>query len=270
MTWKTQPVFKTAPNGTAYELTGPKDAPCVVLIHGLGLSMRLWDAHMAAFNGWQVLRYDLFGHGQSKPAGGACDLATFARQIVDLMDHLDIAATHLVGFSIGGMINRRFALGYPDRALSLAILNSPHNRGEEAQAQVEARAQAARNQGAFATFDTALKRWFTPEYLNAGHGPELVRHWRNEVDDENYAATAWVLAHGVRELIAPTPALTLPALVMTCENDVGSTPQMSREIAAEIEGAKISIVPKLQHLGLMETPDVFTRPILEFLNRIKN
>ena len=269
MTWTTLPVFEQAPDGTAYDLSGPVDAPCVVLIHGLGLSMRLWDDHLAAFQGWRVLRYDLYGHGQSAPAPRTADLTLYSDQIAGLMDHLGIERAHIIGFSIGGMINRRFALDHGDKMLSLVILNSPHDRGEEAQAQVEARAQSVRDQGAFATFDAALRRWFTPAYLETGSGPALVRDWREQVDGESYAQTAWVLANGVRELIAPDPAVCAPTLVMTCENDSGSTPKMSRDIAAEIEGAEVTIVPNLQHLGLMEDPSAFTKPILKFLEGIK-
>ena len=54
---------------------------------------------------------------------------------------------------------------------------------------------------------------------------------------------------------------------MTCENDSGSTPAMSHAIAAEIAGAEVQIVPTLQHLGLMEQPDLFSGPILEFLKK---
>ena len=259
---------KVAPDGTAYDLSGPRGAPCVVLIHGLGLSRRLWDAHISALHGWQVLRYDLYGHGDSAPAPSEASLTVFSDQIAGLMDHLGIAQAHIVGFSIGGMINRRFALDNPDKMLSLAILNSPHDRGKEAQEQVEARAKYASDQGAYATFDAALNRWFTKRYLENGKGAGLVRDWRDQVDAESYAQTAWVLANGVRELIAPDPPITVPALVMTCENDSGSTPAMSYDIASEIHGSETIIVPRLQHLGLLENPDAFTAPLLEFLNRV--
>lgn len=254
-----------APDGTAYELTGPADAPGVVLIHGLGLSRRLWDQHLAAFADWRVLRYDLYGHGESAPAPETATLALYANQIAGLMDHVGMDRAHIVGFSIGGMINRRFALDHPDRMQSLAILNSPHDRGAEAQKQVEDRARSVRDQGAFSTFDAALKRWFTPGYLATGAGSAMVRDWRGQVDTESYAQTAWVLANGVCELIAPNPPVTAPTLVMTCENDSGSTPKMSHDIAAEIDGAETIIIPQLQHLGLMEDPAAFTIPITNFL-----
>jgi hypothetical protein len=42
---------------------------------------------------------------------------------------------------------------------------------------------------------------------------------------------------------------------------------MGSNIAAEIAGAQTIIIPKLQHLGLMEQPDVYTKPIRYFLER---
>jgi len=271
MTWTIPPVSEPdclrAPDGTAYDVSGPPDAPCVVLIHGLGLARGLWDPVLPDLQAYRVVRYDLCGHGQSRPAPDRATLALYARQIAQLLDHLGQSSAHIVGFSIGGMINRRFAMDYPARTRSLVILNAPHDRGPQMQIAVEERAKAVREQGAFATFDAALKRWFTPAYLQGGAGPDIVRAWRGAVDAESYAQTAWVLAHGVRELIAPDPPLRVPALVMTCAHDSGSTPDMSRAIAAEIDGAHLRIVPHLQHLGLMEAPELFAQAIAAFLDQ---
>ncbi|MEM7069561.1 MAG: alpha/beta fold hydrolase [Pseudomonadota bacterium] len=261
-------MYSRAPDGTAYELTGASDAPVVVLIHGLGLCRHLWVDHMAALAGrYRVLSYDLFGHGDSAPLPEDASLSVYAKQIADLMDHLQIEKAAIVGFSIGGMINRRFAMDFPDRASTLAILNSPHNRGDDAQKQVEERAMKVREQGGLSTLEAALKRWFTRDFLVTGNGAAKVREWREQVDAESYAQAAWVLANGVRELIAPQTPIDKPTLVITCENDSGSTPEMSRDIGAEIDGSETTIIPVLQHLGLMEDPDAFTNPILEFLER---
>lgn len=261
-------MFKTAPNGTAYELHGSEEAPAVVLIHGLGLCRKLWADHLAAFTkDYRVVNYDLYGHGDSSPPPRTATLSVYATQLSELMEHLDIPAASIVGFSIGGMINRRFAMDYPEKVTALAILNSPHDRGEEAQIMVEERAKKVREQGGMATFDEALKRWFTPDYREHGEGAELVRQWREQVDPEGYAQTAWVLANGVRELITPEEKIEKPCLVLTCENDSGSTPQMSVDIGAEIDGSEVVIIPKLQHLGLMEEPDAFTDPVIKFLER---
>ncbi len=256
------------PPGTAYEVHGPDAGVPVVLIHGLGLCRALWNDHLPAFADHRVITYDLYGHGESAPPPRVADLALYADQIVEILDELDIARAAIVGFSIGGMINRRLVLDHPDRVASLVILNSPHDRGEEGQAAVEARAATVREQGAMSTMDAALVRWFTPDHLDVHPEHEtLVRQWRNDVDPEGYAQATWALAHGVRELIAPAPPITCPTLVLTCENDSGSTPAMTHAIAAEIAGAETVIVDRLQHLGLIEQPGLFTGPTLDFLER---
>ena len=56
---------------------------------------------------------------------GEVNLTLFSEQLRALMDAQGIGRAHLLGFSIGGMINRRFALDYPDRVASLLIWNSP-------------------------------------------------------------------------------------------------------------------------------------------------
>ena len=53
--------------GTAYDLTGPKGAPVVALIHGLGLTRDATYREMIPMlsERFRVLSYDLCGHGQS-------------------------------------------------------------------------------------------------------------------------------------------------------------------------------------------------------------
>lgn len=259
----------TAPDGTAYDLTGPEGAPVVVLIHGLGLTRATWKDHVPAFaDRFRVLTYDLCGHGQSALPGETPSLTVLSEQIVRLLDHLGIARAALVGFSLGGMINRRFAMDHPDRATALVIQNSPHERSPEAQALVEQRARDTGAGGPAATIEETLKRWFTPGFL-ADH-IDMVDWVRRTVlanDPDNYTGHRYVLAAGVTELIRPEPPITHPTLVMTCENDSGSTPAMSHAIAREIDGSETIIVPGLQHLGLLERPALFTGPTKDFLIR---
>lgn len=257
----------TAPDGSVFDIQGPADAPLVALIHGLGLCREIWEPHLPELTKrYRVLNYDLYGHGDSAPPPEVASLSVYAKQLANLLDYIKKPQAAVVGFSIGGMINRRFAMDYAGKTSALVILNSPHNRGEKAQQQVEERASLVREQGTMSTLDEALQRWFTPDYLSLGNGADKVRSWRERVDPESYAQAAWVLAHGVRELINPATPIEVPALVMTSENDSGSTPAMSNDIAAEIKDSTISIVPRLQHLGLMQEPALFTRPITDFLD----
>ena len=257
-----------AGNGTACELIGPEDAPVVVLIHGLGLSRAVWQWHLPALSArYRVLNYDLFGHGESALPPAKPSLSLFSAQLIALLDDLGIDDSAIVGFSLGGMINRRVAIDHPERVRALAIFSSPHERSPEAQKMVEERAAKASEGGSAATIEAALERWFTPEFRSSR--PEisqLVRQWRSAADPVSYAQSCEVLAKGVVELIRPQPPITQPTLVMTAEDDSGSTSAMAHAIAAETAGAKTIIVPGLRHMALVEAPSQFTEPLLGFLD----
>ena len=131
---------ETSSNGSVYELTGPVDAPVLVFVHGLGLNRQVWAKFVARMaQRYRVLNYDLFGHGESVPPPEKPNLTTFSEQLVSLLDELGIERCSIIGFSLGGMINRRFAIDHPNRLQAMAILNSPHERGDEAQKLVEQR-----------------------------------------------------------------------------------------------------------------------------------
>ena len=255
--------------GTAYDLTGPPGAPVLVLVHGLGLTRSTWDDVVPVLaRQHQVLAYDLTGHGQSALPLVKPSLTVLSGQLAALMDDLAIDRATIIGFSLGGMINRRFALDHPAKVAALVILNSPHERSPEAQRLVEERAAQTGAGGPAANIDATLERWFTPQFRQTA--PEVVARIRATVlanDPQSYAGHRQVLASGVTELIRPTRAITAPTLVMTCEHDSGSTPAMSQAIASEISGAECVIVPDLQHLGLIERPAMFTEVILRFLAR---
>ena len=96
---------------------------------------------------------------------------------------------------------------------------------------------------------------------------QMVRDWRQAADRENYAGATMVVAVGVTELVRPHTPISVPALVMTCADDTGSTPAMSCKIAAEISGADLLIIDGYRHLGVFEDPAGFTAPILDFCER---
>jgi pimeloyl-ACP methyl ester carboxylesterase len=261
-----------ASDGTRFERHGASGAPTVVLIHGLGMHRATWDQHVGRLSdAFDLITYDLVGHGESPPSVNPPSLTTFSDQLLSVLDDLSIERAAIVGFSLGGMVNRRFAIDHPERVSALAILNSPHQRGDEAQRAVEQRALESAAGGPRATIDATLERWFTPAFRESR--PELVdevKQWVLANDSDLYAQNRWVLANGVVELIDPRPEITAPTLVMTCELDSGSTPEMSHAIAEEIPGSEMIVVPGLQHLGLLEDPEAFTEPIRAFFERHLN
>lgn len=257
-------------DGTEFELTGPADAPVVVLIHGLGLNKDCWQWTAPALtDAYRVLRYDLYGHGASGTPPETPSLSLFSTQLAGLLDHCGIERATIAGFSLGGMIARRFAQDSPQRAQALVILHSPHKRSDVAQAAILKRVDQAREMSPQSTVEAALERWFTETFRAANPDMmETVRGWVTANNKAIYHTIYRVLAEGIDEIVAPNPSITCPALVITGDEDYGNGPEMTRAIAAEIPGAKALILPGLRHMALAEAPEAVNKPIRQFLDEL--
>jgi 3-oxoadipate enol-lactonase len=225
----------------------------LTLIHGVGASLESWDGVIAALGeGFQILRYDLRGHGDSekRPAQSLADLCA---DLSALLDRAGFAKTHLCGFSLGGIIAQAFAVAHPERIDRLALISAAAGRTADERARVLARADTLAKGGAKEHLASAVPRWFTDEF-RARH-PEVVkaRLRRSLTNDHRcYAAAYRILARS--DLAAELPKISAPTLVITGECDAGSTPRMARLIAARIPDARMIILKKLKHALLLEAP----------------
>ena len=254
-------------NGTVFSEFGDKNAAAVILIHGLGLNKDVWQWQMAALSQqYRVLSYDLFGHGKSKIPPAAPSLKLFADQTQALMDHANIDTATIIGFSLGGMIARRIAQDAPQRVDGLVLLHSAHQRSATAQRAILDRVAQAQAHGSASTVEAALDRWFTAPFRH--ENPDimnLVRSWVLDNKKEIYHTIYQVLATGIDEITAPTPAISCPTLVITGDEDFGNSPDMAQAIANDISGAEVHILPRLRHMAMAENPTAVSRPILRFL-----
>ncbi|MEP4652943.1 MAG: alpha/beta fold hydrolase, partial [Ilumatobacter sp.] len=130
-----------------YESFGPDDAPPLLLVMGLGAQMTLWSPGFVSElleRGFRVIRFDnrdigLSTKSEGPPpdvmalyakslAGESIDapytLSTMANDAVGLLDALGIAAAHVVGASMGGMIVQVMAIEHADRVLSMTSIMS--------------------------------------------------------------------------------------------------------------------------------------------------
>ncbi|MEU9991113.1 alpha/beta fold hydrolase [Streptomyces sp. NPDC048045] len=109
-----------------YDDEGPRDAEDVplVFVHGWTANRHRWDHQLAHFStGRRVIRLDLRGHGESTGAG-VRTIAELARDVLALLDHLEVERFVLVGHSMGGMISQTIALSHPERVERMVLVNS--------------------------------------------------------------------------------------------------------------------------------------------------
>ena len=149
-----------------YELSGKKDAPLVILSHSLGSSLVMWNPQMKVLEPqFQVLRYDIRGHGKSEVPVGPYNLELLRKDAIALLDALRIEKVYWVGLSMGGMIGQSVALNYPKRLKSLALCDTAAVIAPEAQPIWQERIDAVREKGVESQLEPTMERWFTPSFL---------------------------------------------------------------------------------------------------------
>jgi pimeloyl-ACP methyl ester carboxylesterase len=112
------------------ESFGAAGDPPILLIMGTGASMLWWEegfCRMLAGRGRFVIRYDHRDTGRSTtyPRGrpGYTGVGLVA-DAAGVLDGYEIHAAHLVGVSAGGAMAQLFALGFPERVLSLVLVST--------------------------------------------------------------------------------------------------------------------------------------------------
>jgi len=117
------PKIKTGDIQTYFEIHGAGEP--LVFIHGLGSSGRDWQFQLPVFTPhFQVITYDVRGHGQTDKPPGPYSVPMFADDLKALLDALEIRKAHIVGISMGGMIALQLTASCPDVVKSQAIVNS--------------------------------------------------------------------------------------------------------------------------------------------------
>jgi 3-oxoadipate enol-lactonase len=248
----------------AYEVAG--DGPAVVLIHGFGLDMRMWDPQAGPLAArFRVVRYDCRGFGASGPFDPAVPY-THAGDLVALLDHLDISEAVLAGLSFGGRVALQAALAAPDRVRGLTLLDAVLDGvpwdPESARALDEV-ARRVRVGGVRAGREAWLAH---PLFAAARERPDLAAALTAMV--AGYPGQHWLGQDPHRPTRPPIEALegiAGPTLVAVGERDVPGFREMSAVLARRIPGAAYHLVAGAGHMVNMEQPAAVNELLISFV-----
>ena len=246
---------------THLAIDGPPGAPAILLLHSLGSSLRIWDAQAEALaRGLRVVRYDLRGHGLTDVGAGPCTVEDLADDALAVLDACGIAAAHVAGVSIGGMVAQAIAARAPARVRSLILCDTamaipPPDMWRQ-------RAALVRAEGTAAIADSVLARWVSAAYLASPAGRGL-HNLLVRTPAHGYAALAEALA--IADLSRTTPALRVPTLVVVGEHDPSTPVAAAEAIRDAIPGARLAVIPGALHVPMLDHADAVTAAILDFL-----
>jgi 3-oxoadipate enol-lactonase len=238
-----------------YEVTGPSDAPALVLSNSLGTSVAMWDRQVAALSEhFRLVRYDHRGHGRSPVPSGPYLLEELGRDVLDLLDHLGIRRASLCGVSLGAMVGMWLGANAPDRIDRLVLCcTSAHLPPAEAWAQ---RAATVRDAGTTEVVaDAVLARWLTAAARE--RDPETVSWLRAMLlatPAEGYANCCGAIER--MDLRGTIPAITAPTLAIAGAQDPATPPSHLEAIAAAIPDARLEVLDGAAHLANIERAEL--------------
>jgi 3-oxoadipate enol-lactonase len=246
-----------------HEVTGPADAPVVVLSGSLGSTLAMWDAQADALaQRFRVVRYDTRGHGRSPVPDGPYTIDDVTDDVEALLDRLGVARAHFVGLSLGGMTGLRLAARNPDRVDRLVVLCTGA-RLEPVSGWAD-RAATVRAHGTAAVAEAVVQRWYTPQFLEAN--PSVRKESEEMVaatPAQGYAGCCEVIAG--MDLRPDLPSVAAPTLAIAGDDDPATPPHHLEQIATSVRDGRLLVVPQAAHLANAEQPGAITPAIIEHL-----
>ena len=248
----------------AYRFDGPADKPVLVLSNSIGVTLNMWDPQIPDLSRhFRVLRYDTRGHGASGVPAGGYSTDRLGRDVIELLDALNISRAHFCGLSLGGMIGQWLGIHTPDRINRLILCNTSSFVGpaEQWDGRIASVLQA---ENMSETAEMFLRNWFPPHMLEAENA--TVRTFRAMLlaTDPRGLAGCWAAVRDM-DMRRTVALINRPTLVIAGQYDTVTALSHSELIAATVPGAKLVVLPAV-HLSNIEYPEVFLSAVLEFLS----
>lgn len=233
-------------------------------IHGLGSSARDWELQVQEFSKtYQVITWDLRGHGQSDKPAGPYSLPMFAADAAGLLKALNIKSAHVVGLSLGGGIAFQLAIDYPELVRTMVIVNSAPElviRTLKDRIAIWQRFAIVRLLGMRKMGQVLSKRLF-PKDEQMSLRTTFVERWAENDPRAYQEAMRAMVGWSVTDKLG---SIKCPTLVISADQDY--TPVAVKERYTKLmPNAELVIIPDAHHATPVEQPEKFNAVLMDFI-----
>ena len=262
--------MKAASTALHYEIAGTGET--IILGHAGFVDSRMWDTQWAALSKkYRVIRFDMQGYGKS---GVATQSISRSEELLGLMEALNIEKTHLVGSSMSGTAYLDFTLTYPEKVISLIIVNSAPSgfemRGEPPRYLMKM--FGALQQG---NVDTAselqVRIWFDGMYRKPSEVKAKIRQKVAEMNKIAVQNQTFLIADMQPPNLLNPPAIErlgevqCPVLVLDSTLDHPEINRAADLMASQIPNSIRHTIEDAAHVPNLEKPAIFNQLVLKFL-----
>ena len=243
----------------------------VVLIHTGIADGRMWAPQWASFGGYRLVRVDLPGFGRSPVE--QLPLSP-AREVVQLLDELEIAEAAVVGGSMGGRVSLEVAIARPELVRALVLVDSglpDFDWSEDVRRYGAVEDEAVERGDLEGAIELNLRMWVDGPRRSPAEVDPAVRSAVADMQRRALELQAPLWERLDEELLVPDVAGRLsevqaPTLVVAGEEDVEDFLRIARRLADEIPQARLATIPGAAHLPSLERPELFDPLVLGFLS----
>ncbi len=244
----------------------------VTLLHGFTQSGQSWLETISSMpGGWMWIVPDLRGHGETRTrAGLQCSMDGCTADLEMLWDHLGVARTHLVGYSMGGRLALHVAARRPERILSLLTIGA-HAGLEEGAREGRRRGDEALAARIEKDGLEAFVNYWSSLPLFAGierRGPAFAAQVRAARMTNHVAGLACSLrgmgAGAMEPLWDELAHVSFPSTFVAGQLDHGYV-SSARRLAATVPRGRVEVVPRAGHTVHQERPEAFARLLEDHL-----
>jgi pimeloyl-ACP methyl ester carboxylesterase len=246
----------------------------MVFIAGWGLGADMWEYQMTALaeRGLRCIAYDRRGSGRSSQPGGGYDFDTLSEDLAEILEHLDLRAATLVGFSMGGGELARYLARHGSGRVAGAVLLSSvtpfllrtaDNPDGVDPAYFDATVAALAQDRPKLLADTAPAFFGLP---NPAVSPAIVEWGIGlALQTSLKAAIDTVRAFSSTDFRADLAAFTVPTLVIHGDRDQNVPLELTaRRSAAAIRGSRLSVYEGAPHALFFTEKERLNRELLAF------
>lgn len=244
-----------------YVEAGPRHAPPLLLLHGLGDTSRSWSLMLPELaKSHRVYALDQRGHGATSAPACCYALSDLAYDAIAFMDAMNIARASVIGHSMGSFVAQHLAAHHPARVQKLVLIGSSDTTVD---------------------VETVAWLWDQTATFDRGLSPAFVDQWQSNptpvdaefialVKKETFAVKPHVWKGVARTLMTEDQrpflrTIRQPTLILWGENDQAFPSANQQRLQEALPHATFKRYPEVGHNPHWEIPGRVAEDLLKFL-----